>query len=240
MFGLIKEYFEDYVAFWVRMGAVLRTPIDEVSYRARKDRGMRDSCLFLGFALLSNAVLMSLMTGTGLSDVSRIVVLAISAAVLTLLGCASFAAAWALCRVKGDYGRLLRIGFYFNGVYVTLSTVSFVLFYGAFKAIDPDGQRLYHQTSQTCDGGILAKMGRLTDILDASPMVATINGWLGTVLFCLLVAYWIASIRVYVRVFAMSRLQHWGTLILANIFTWMTWPIWFLIFLAISGVINGC
>lgn len=240
MFGLIKDYSKDYIAFWVRLGTILRTPIEEVSYRTRKDRSLRDSALFLGFALLSNAVLMSLLTGTGLSDVTRVVIAAINAAVLTLLGYLSFATAWRLCRFKGDYGTLLRIGFYFNALYVTFSTLSFVLFYGAFKVIDPATARLYHQTSQVCDGGFIAKINSLKTIVEANPTVSAINQTLGAVLFCVLLAYWIASLRVYVRVFSMSRLQRWGTLILANVFVCLTFPIAIVFFLAISGMINGC
>ncbi|EPX80168.1 hypothetical protein [Litoreibacter arenae] len=240
MIGLVKEYWDDYLRFWQLLGAALLRPIDELSYRVRNDRGMRNSVLFLAAALLTNSVLITLVLGQSLTDMSRVVILGINAAFLSLLGFVSFALAWKICRYKGNFRRLMRLGFYFNGIYVTISTFVALLFYGAFKVLSPQLYREYHDGLTNCEDGLGAKIQRLNDLVASDPLVNTLNNVQATVIFVALIAYWIASVRLYFRLFPMGALRGATAFVLALVFWHALLVVDFVFFLAIGQLINGC
>ncbi|SFR51673.1 hypothetical protein [Litoreibacter janthinus] len=240
MIGLIKEYWDDYLRFWELLGAALLRPIHEISYRVRHDSGMRNSVLFLGSALLTNAVLITLVLGQSLTDMSRVVILGINAAFLSLLGFVSFALAWRICRYRGNFRRLMRLGFYFNGIYVAITTLGALLFYGAFKALSPQLYREYHNGLTNCDDGLGAKIQRLNDLVASDPLVNMLNNVQATVIFLALIVYWIASLRLYFQLFPMGALRGAAAFILALVFWHVLLVVDFVFFLAIGQLVNGC
>ncbi|WP_281857752.1 hypothetical protein [Litoreibacter halocynthiae] len=240
MIGLIKEYLDDYLRFWQLLGAALLRPIHEISYRVRHDSGFRSSVLFLGSALLTNAVLITLVLGDSLTDLSRVVILCIHAAFLSLMGFVSFALAWRICRYEGDLKRLMRLGFYFNGIYVTITTFAALLFYGAFKVLSPQLYAMYHKGLTTCEDGIGAKIQHLNDLIAQDPLIDMLNGVQTTVITIALLVYWVASVRLYFRLFPMGVWRGALAFVLALAFWHVLLVVDMLLFLAIAGRINGC
>jgi hypothetical protein len=240
MISLIKEYLDDYLRFWQLLGVALLQPINEISYRVRHDSGYRSSVVFLGSALLTNAVLLTLVAGQSLTDISRVVILCIHAASLSLVGFVSFALAWKICRYKGDFKRLMRLGFYFNGIYVTIATFVSLLYYGAFKVLSPQLYRTYHAGLSNCEGGIGAKIRHLNDLVAQDPLINMLNNIHATVIFVALIVYWIASIRLYFALFPMGAWRGALAFALALVFSYVLLPLDILLFLAIGQLINGC
>lgn len=240
MFGLIKEYLDDYLKFWALLGAALLKPVEELSFRARRDGSFRNSVLFLGSAILTNVVLMSLIAGQSLSDLRRFVIFVIVAGAISVLGYLSFAISWKLFRYKGDIRTLMRLGFYFNGIYIMIWTVLGVIFYGAFKAIDPALFLTYSAALHDCTGGWWQKTLRLAEIAGSSPAIDILNTSVAAISVFGHFFYWIASLRTYFEIFPMGRWRGTAALILAIMISWALTPLGWSIMLALSGSVNGC
>ena len=240
MISLIKEYWDDYLRFWPLLGAALLRPIQEISYRTRHDSGYRRSVMFLGAALVTNALLITLVAGQSLSDLSRIVILCLNAAVLSLLGFISFALAWKICRYEGNFAQLMRMGFYFNGIYVTICTVVAILYFGAFKALSPQLYNKYHEALISCEGGIGAKIQRLNGLTKQDPLIDMLYSAQTAVIFFALMFYWGASIRLYFGLFPMGWFRGILAFLLALVFWTALQPLDWAFLLAIGNRINGC
>ncbi len=240
MYGLIKEYLDDYLKFWALLGAALLKPIEELSFRARKDGGWRNSVLFLGFAMLTNAVLIALMVGQSLGDIRRFVIFVATAGALSLLGYLSFAISWKLFRYNGDIRKLMRLGFYFNGIYVMIGAVTTALFHGAFKVVEPALYKTYHTALLDCSDGILAKGERLTEIASSDPIINILNTTMGGIVFFGILFYWIASVRAYFRMFPMGRLRGTFAFLFALTLTWILTPLGWVFMVGIGQAANNC
>lgn len=240
MIGLIKEYFGDYLRFWQFLGVAMLRPVEEISYRARSDSGFHNSVMFLGASIATSAALLALVAGQNLTDLTRLVIMGINAAVLSLLGCLCFVLAWKAVRYEGNVRLLMRMGFYFNAIYMVIWTIPAILFYGAFKLLSPLLYQDYNAALLDCSGGVMAKGQRLTDILSTAPLIDTLSMVHGGIILAGLLFYWIASIRLYFQLFPMGRLRGGFAFLLASLLWCILSPLGWIFFLAIGQTINGC
>lgn len=240
MIGLIKDYFDEYLRFWTFLGAALLRPVEEISFRARRDTDLRNAALFLASALLTNAILFTLVAGESIGDMTRFAIFIIIAATLSFLGFLSFSLAWKVFRYKGDIRKLMRVGLYFNGIYQIIIGLSSVVFYGAFKLINPPLFKTYHAVMMGCEGGYFAKVERMNEIAASDPTISILSTILGGVIFVSLITYWIASLRLYLQLFPMPALKGFATLMFGIICSWASAPLGAFIGSAISQPVNGC
>ncbi|MCY4336422.1 MAG: hypothetical protein OXC60_17340 [Litoreibacter sp.] len=222
------------------MSRIVLTPVEEVSFRARKDKGMMPCIIFLGWSLLVWALMIALMVSEDITDLTRFGVFAIASAANAVIGYLAYSFAWFVFRYKGDKQVLMRVGFYFAGLYTVFLGLLFVLQNGAFKVLAPEFYEAYFTALNSCDNGILEKMRTVGRISAEAPAMQTVNTVLGATILIGVLIYWISSIRVYLGVFHMPRWRCWGSLIFGSVlwvgFMWVPW----LILISLGRPINGC
>lgn len=240
MLDKIETYWTQFVRFWAVLGQIILTPVEEVSYRARRDKGLRPSISFLAWALLVWAVMIALIAAEDITDMTRFVVFVIGSSANAVLGFLAYSIAWKLFRYEGDKYTLMRIGFYFSGFYTVFLGLVLVLQNGAFKVLAPGLYEAYFLVLTNCEGGILVKQEALGRITASEPALQTVNTVLGSIVLVGLLVYWIASIRVYLTVFASTWWQRWGTLVLGSALWVAFMPLSWLIMISLGRSINGC